>query len=164
MTSIPVDILRLILEHVDKADLPATCLLNKDWCSCLQDILYCDIVVPITNGASLCRLLARSTHLSGRVCSFSAMFKYPKFDEALQNMTSLRNLTLDRSFSSILHVRTFRPKSCDDYFSHEGFYSKISKRSVTSNDHHIMGDQSDRILRIQGDVLTQFNSSYCRIF
>jgi hypothetical protein len=118
MTSIPVDVLRLILEHVDKVDFPATCLLNKDWCSYSQDILYRDIVVPILNGASLCRLFARLTHLAGWVHSFSAMFKYPKLDDALQNMTSLRNLTLDRSYSSILHVRTFIPESIKGFFSY----------------------------------------------
>ena len=46
------------------------------------------------------------------------MFKYPKLDEALQNMTSLRNLTLDRSYSSILHVRTFTPESSKGFFSY----------------------------------------------
>jgi hypothetical protein len=43
MPSIPVDILLLILDHVDKADLLTICLLNKICCSCSQDVLYRNI-------------------------------------------------------------------------------------------------------------------------
>jgi F-box domain len=40
MPSIPVDVLREILEHVHYADLPTLCRVNKVFCSCSQDILY----------------------------------------------------------------------------------------------------------------------------
>ena len=40
MSSTPVDILRLILEHVDRTSLIRTCLLNKTCSSCAQDVLY----------------------------------------------------------------------------------------------------------------------------
>ena len=40
MLSIPVDVLRMIHEHVNKAGLTKICLVNKVCCSCAQDVLY----------------------------------------------------------------------------------------------------------------------------
>src|ERR1700728_686994 len=40
MPSIPVDVLREILEHVSEADLVTLCQVNKIVCSCAQDVLY----------------------------------------------------------------------------------------------------------------------------
>jgi hypothetical protein len=103
MPSIPVDILRLILNHVDKADLLTVCSLNKICCSCSQDVLYRDIqIYELRKGTQVCQTLARSTHLARRVRSFdiSNNFKlkrlcnYPELSTSLQNMTFLRSLTL----------------------------------------------------------------------
>src|ERR1700728_4615386 len=70
--SIPVDILRIILEHLDQDDLAKICLLNKICCSCSQDVLYRDIYFP--------DILVWNTHR--------------ELAKALRNMTRLRSLTL----------------------------------------------------------------------
>jgi hypothetical protein len=89
--SIPVDILRVILEHLDRGDLTKICLLNKICCSCSQDILYRDIFFP---NILVCHTLAQSTHLATRVRSFTTRRGHPELAKALQNMTRLRSLTL----------------------------------------------------------------------
>src|ERR1700721_1134801 len=89
--SIPVDILRIILEHLDQDDLTKICLLNKICCSCSQDVLYRDIYFP---DILVCHTLAQSTHLARRVRSFTIMNKHPELAKALRNMTCLRSLTL----------------------------------------------------------------------
>ena len=77
MPSIPVDILRLILDHVDKPDLLNICLLNKTCCSCSQDILYHDIQLDrLRKGTQVCQTLAQSTHLARRVRSFEISSNY----------------------------------------------------------------------------------------
>src|ERR1700728_4433969 len=93
MPSIPVDVLREILEHVSKADLVTLCQVNKICCSCSQDVLYRNILV---NDPRITRILARSTDLAKRVRSFKS-YKPQSFRElsmALKNMTSLRHLDL----------------------------------------------------------------------
>src|ERR1700721_2179513 len=71
MTSIPIDILRLILEHVDKPNLVKMCQLNKICCSCSQDALYRDIrIYGLREHTLVCRTLSQSTHLARRVRSF----------------------------------------------------------------------------------------------
>jgi hypothetical protein len=95
--SIPVDILRAILEHLDPGDLTRICLLNKICCSCSQDVLYCDIDFP---KIPVCRTLAQSTHLARRVRSFKIMKEHPELPKALRNMTRLRSLTLLGIFDS----------------------------------------------------------------
>src|ERR1700728_1836555 len=71
MTSIPIDVLRLILEHVDKPNLAKICRLNKICCSCSQDVLYRDIrIYKPREHTRVCRTLAQSTHLARRVRSF----------------------------------------------------------------------------------------------
>src|SRR6202035_205259 len=94
-TSIPVDILRIILEHFDQDDLARICLLNKICCSCAQDILYRNIYFP---NLLVCHTLAESAHLARRVRSFTVRGWHPELDQALQNMTCLRSLTL-RSYN-----------------------------------------------------------------
>src|SRR6202021_2357968 len=100
MISIPVDILRAILEHLDRGDLAKICLLNKICCSCSQDILYRDLVFP---NILVCRTLAQSTHLARRVRSFTMRGGHPELAKALQNMACLRSLTL-RSYNGSLNV------------------------------------------------------------
>jgi hypothetical protein len=98
-SEIPVDVLRLILDHIDtKADLAIVCLLNKICCYYSQDILYRDIRIESDSQIRVCQTLAKSTHLSRRVRSFSItiglMGNFEFMAKSLQNMTSLRNLTL----------------------------------------------------------------------
>src|SRR5277367_3662975 len=101
--SIPVDILRIILDYLDKADLVTMCLLNKTCCSCAQDVLY-------RNMKSVCRkaycTLSASPHLAKRVrlFAFATNDAISRLDatpvnyvnahlaKALRNMTSLRKL------------------------------------------------------------------------
>jgi hypothetical protein len=96
MPSIPVDILRLILEHVDRADLAQICLVNKVCCSYSQDVLYREIEGGVAG--FVCQTLTRSTNLAKRVRSFQIYFEHPSFGEALRNMSSLRRLRLDFSY------------------------------------------------------------------
>jgi hypothetical protein len=92
MPSIPVDILRLILEHAGRADLAKICLLNKVCCSYSQDVLYREIDGGVAGFA--CQTLAKSTHLAKRVRSFEIYYERPSLAEALRNMSSLRRLCL----------------------------------------------------------------------
>jgi hypothetical protein len=103
MTSIPIDVLRLILEHVDKPNLAKICRLNKICCSCSQDTLYRDIRIYGPRELTLvCRTLSQLTHLARRVRSFEIRnyYHYTEVHErelhkSLQNMTCLRSLGLD---------------------------------------------------------------------
>src|ERR1700728_2319370 len=98
MPSIPIDILLLILDNVDKADLLTICLLNKTCCSCSQGVLYRDIKIDTPHaGTQVCRTLAQSTDLARRVRSFEISRRYnwdkwdpvfsePEFSTSFQNM------------------------------------------------------------------------------
>ena len=90
---IPVDVLRDILDYVDKAGLATMCRVNKICCSCSQDVLYRDIYVTYY-GRKVHRTLAHSTHLARRVRSFDSDYEDPDLAMALRNMTSLRILKL----------------------------------------------------------------------
>jgi hypothetical protein len=100
MPSIPIDILSLILDHVDKADLATICLLNKICCSCSQGVLYRDIKIDkLPAGTQVCQTLAQSTHLARRVRSFdisSNLFLFYKLELStpFQNMIFLRSLSM----------------------------------------------------------------------
>jgi hypothetical protein len=103
MPPIPVDILRLILDHVDKADLLTICLLNKICCSCSQGVLYREMQIDwLFEGTQVCQTLAQSTHLARRVRSFDISSSYefnkiyfkPEFRTSFQNMIFLRSLSL----------------------------------------------------------------------
>ena len=97
MPPIPIDVLRLILEHADEATLAKICLLNRTCCSHSQDFLY--RVVPIMKyrrERKLYQTLAESTCLARRVRSVDLgdheyMDKWPA-QKALQNMINLRHL------------------------------------------------------------------------
>jgi F-box domain len=91
MLSIPIDVLREILEHVREADLPTLCRVNKIFCSCSQDVLYREIVCKDSN---VINTLARSTDLARRVRSFQTSGECPELATALRNMSSLRTLDL----------------------------------------------------------------------
>src|ERR1700733_1578619 len=89
--NLPIDVLLMILDHVDEADLVAVCQVNKVCCSCSQDILYRNIIVDTDHRFQVCQTLAKSTHLARRVRSFvvtaldrSSLYWMAK---ALQNMT-----------------------------------------------------------------------------
>jgi hypothetical protein len=91
MPSIPVDVLREILEHVRKADLAILCMVNKIFCSCSQDVLYREIHYP---HKCVTLTLAASTDLARRVRSFKTTHSSPELATALRNMSSLRSLDL----------------------------------------------------------------------
>jgi hypothetical protein len=91
MASIPVDILRNILEHVNRADLLKMCLLNKICCSSSQDVLYRDV---IAGNGGICQTLVKSSHLARRVRSLSLYAHDKELAKMLRNMTSLRRLSL----------------------------------------------------------------------
>jgi hypothetical protein len=115
MVSIPVDILRNILEHVDTAGLLKMCLLNKICCSCSQDVLYRDIH---SEDNRICRTLVKSSHLARRVRSFSLYAHGEELAKVLRNMTSLRTLTLsDRgSVSNLMDECTFKLESLSCFY------------------------------------------------
>ena len=97
-SQIPVDVLRDILDYVDKRDLPNICRVNKICCSCSQDVLYRDIDVDTHKESRVHRTLAQSTHLARRVRSFRSSFTSSDLAMALRNMTSLRILELSGLF------------------------------------------------------------------
>jgi F-box domain len=123
MPSIPVDVLREILEHVDKEDLPILCRVNKIFCSCSQDILYREI-----GGGT--HVLAQSTDLARRVRAFSSFRDDPELGPALRNMSSLRRLRL-MGFgddASVLDGCTFKL----DSFACGFRYSELLQRFLNS--------------------------------
>jgi F-box domain len=106
MPSIPVDVLREILEHVDKNDLATLCRVNKICCSCSQGVLYRAIH---TDSNLVIRTLAQSTDLARRVRSFNIPRDGPGLGTALGNMSSLRRLNIRRiTDTSILNGCTFK--------------------------------------------------------
>jgi hypothetical protein len=114
MLSIPIDILWLILKHVDKATLVKMCKLNKICCSCSQDVLYRDIRVDrLPEGTLVFHTLAQSTHLARRVRSFELTihmdWEQCNFRKSLQNMTCLRILRIYSNIDfSVLEGCTFK--------------------------------------------------------
>jgi hypothetical protein len=121
-----IDVLRLILENVDKADLVAVCQVNKVCCSCSQDFLYRNILVRVQkHGLNVCQTLAQSIYLAKRVRSFTltsyrTIHSWESIAKALQNMSSLRSLTLgflDQPFHNprILGGCTFK---LDSFYCH----------------------------------------------
>jgi F-box domain len=108
MPSIPIDVLREILEHVRKADLATLCRVSKIFCSCSQDVLYRKIEYRDARTITI-QTLAQSTDLARRVRSFRTHYKYPELATALRNMSSLRRLNLKRiGDESILDGCTFK--------------------------------------------------------
>jgi hypothetical protein len=108
MPSIPVDILREILEHVRYTDLATLCRVNKIFCSYSRDVLYREI----GGDAHVVQTLAQSTDLARRVRSFQTRQLFPKLATALRNMSSLGKLNLwDSRGVSILDGCTFKLNS-----------------------------------------------------
>src|SRR6202035_4687517 len=117
MPSIPIDVLREILEHVDENDLATLCRVNKIFCSCSQDVLYRNID---SEDARVIQTLAQSTDLARRVRWFGTNCKCPELATALRNMSSLCMLDLKRiGDESILDGYTFKLDSfiCDFPYS-----------------------------------------------
>jgi hypothetical protein len=116
MPEISVDVLRDILDYVDKADLATMCRVSKIFCSCSQDVLYRDICVEESIGPRVHHTLARSAHLARRVHSFDSCYEDPDLAMALQNMTSLRNLNLPTGiYMDIIDGCTFKLDSLGCY-------------------------------------------------
>jgi hypothetical protein len=131
MPSIPVDVLRLILEHVDKASLAKICRVNKICCSCSQDVLYRDMqFYGYSEDIQVYQLLAQSTHLAQRVRSFELRrFNYEEGREedlrkCFRNMIHLRSLRLDVDLS-ILDGCTFKLVSFANGFCYSGSLNRF---------------------------------------
>jgi hypothetical protein len=115
MLPIPIDVLQLILDHLDQTSLVKMCQVNKICCSYSQDVLYRDIEIFGNPEFQVCETLAQSTHLARRVRSFEiynfserTMHK-ESLRKSLQNMTNLRNLCFYCSIDlSTLDGCTFR--------------------------------------------------------
>src|SRR5277367_3555910 len=122
MPSIPVDVLREILEHVDENDLTTLCRVNKIFCSCSQDVLY----RVLYGDAPVIQTLARSTDLARRVCWISISCKCPELATAQRNMSSLRRLhLLHNSDVSILDGCTFKLDTFETTFPYSESLQKI---------------------------------------
>jgi hypothetical protein len=104
MLSIPVDVLREILQYLGRASLAKMCLLNKICCSCSQDVLYRNVY----GGILLCRTLAESTDLARRVRSFRTDHEGRFIADALRNMSSLRRLSISVENFNALEGCTFK--------------------------------------------------------
>jgi hypothetical protein len=141
MLSIPVEILRMILEHLGRGDLTKTCLLNKICCSCSQDVLYHNVDGGIL---AACRTLAQSTHLARRVRSFNTDFDSPVTADALRNMSSLRYLNIGGIDSYVLEGCTFKLVSLEcDFRDNERFRMFLnSQPGITDIDFHSVSDYS----------------------
>jgi hypothetical protein len=110
---IPVDVLQLILDHLDQASLAKICQVNKICCSCSQGILYRDIAID--GDLRVCETLAQLTHLAERVRSFDIYTLYERTEhrellrKSLQNMTNLSSLVFFYPIDlSVLDECTFR--------------------------------------------------------
>src|SRR5277367_1763415 len=118
MSSIPIDVLREILEHADKNDLATVCRVNKTCCSCSRDVLYREIGYRDARTITI-QMLAQSTDLARRVRSFETIHSPPELATALRNMSSLRSLGLDSIGDvSILDGCTFKLESFSCDFPH----------------------------------------------
>ena len=96
-TEIPVDILQLILVHLDQPDLPTLCRVNKVCCAYAQEALYRHLSTE-TN-FQVYNTLVESPYLAGLVRSVAVCDLFRKSDmlvlaQALRNMSSLRTLKL----------------------------------------------------------------------
>src|ERR1700728_4634799 len=108
MPSIPIDVLQMILEHVDKNDLATLCRVSKIFCSYSQGVLYREIE---EGDERVIQTLAQSTDLARRVRSFATTHSCPELTTALRNMSSLRSLELECGDESILDGCTFKLES-----------------------------------------------------
>jgi hypothetical protein len=150
-SNLPVDVLQMILEDVNKADLPNLCRVNKVCCSCSQHILYRNIYANTPSRLKVCETLAQSTHLARRVRSFLVYFHLDSIIDppkdlamAMQNMSSLRSLTLLRVRHSILDGCTFKLDSFFTDFPRGEYLQKFLNSQPTLThvelQHHITHD------------------------
>jgi hypothetical protein len=155
MPSIPVDILRLILDHVDKPDLLNICLLNKTCCSCSQDVLYRDIQLDkLRASKQVCQTLAQSTHLARRVRSFhisglNDLSDQPELPTLFQNMIFLRSLSLSvfTDAFSFLSGCSFKlvSFSCDYFYFEPLHHFLLNQPSLTDAGLGIFTDKHDPV-------------------
>jgi hypothetical protein len=128
-SQIPVDIVLIILDNLDKSDIATMCRLNKHFCAFSQPILFRDIRIHIRGiedlyeglsikhdrGLALCETLSQSPHLARCVRSFSVRVIElyttiaTKIVETLEILPSLRHLGLNvyDDFNHLLKGRTF---------------------------------------------------------
>jgi hypothetical protein len=136
--SIPVDILCIILEHLDQDDLTRMCLLNKICCSCSQDVLYRNIYLP---KILVCDTLAQSTHLARRVRSFTVRGRRRALAQALRNMTCLRSLTLlgfTKSSKDVLDGCTFSLDTLTCKFQYDESLLKFLQSQPSLREAHFL--------------------------
>jgi hypothetical protein len=127
-SQIPVDILLIILDNLDKSDVVTMCRLNKLCCAFSQPVLFRDIRIQFHEtgpyqgfsikhyrGFALCKTLSQLPHLARCVRSLSVRIfeKSPRFvtkiAETLEFLPSLRHLGLSiyMDFPHLLNGRTF---------------------------------------------------------
>ena len=125
-SQIPVDILLIILDNLDKSDIATMCRLNKLCCAFSQPILFRDIHIEFQERVpffsiknerlyALCEALSQSPYLSRCVRSFSVRIYeisrrfQTKIAETLEFLPSLRHLGLYVyfNFTRLLKGRTF---------------------------------------------------------
>jgi hypothetical protein len=142
MTSnVSIEVLQMILENVDKAN-----LVNKIVCSCTLDIIYRDIHVhsDCLYRSQIYQKLARSTHLARRICWFAValldMFfriSLETLSKTLVNIYSLHgyhSLHFHGYYSSILDGRTtFKLDSFSCNFGYDESLLKAFKPSTRSS-------------------------------
>jgi F-box domain len=138
MPSIPVDVLREILEHVRKNDLATLCRVNKICRSCSQDVLYRKIGSEV---ADVIQTLAQSTDLARRARLFRARSDHPELATALRNMSSLRSLDLGYVVDvSILDGCTFKLDSFKATFPYSEPLQKFLNSQTSLTDIAIWRD------------------------
>jgi F-box domain len=138
MPSIPIDVLREILEHVRKADLATLCRVNKIFCSCSRDVLYREIDYEV---AQAIQTLAQSTDLARRVRSFKTTHSPPELATALRNMSSLHSLGLDViGDMSILDGCTFKLDSFSCFFPYSESFQQFLNNQQSLTDIAIWSD------------------------
>jgi hypothetical protein len=132
MSSMPIDILRLILEHVDRESLTKICMLNKICCSYAQDVLYRHIQIEeYRQNAQVCQTLTQSVILARRVRSFETTGGDSELHGALQNMINLHRLRLGNCFgSNVLEGCTFKLLSFScGFFEDRALHQFLLKQS-----------------------------------
>jgi hypothetical protein len=121
-SQIPVDIMLIILDNLDKSDISTMCRLNKICCALAQPIIFRDIRLQFDenkdfgkSGFALCETLSQSPHLARCVRSLSvwvyekSMHFAAKIAETLEFLPSLRHLGLKvhDDLAQQLNGRTF---------------------------------------------------------
>jgi hypothetical protein len=154
-SNLPVEVLLIILQNIDKADLITMCRVNKVCCSFSQDILYRNFYYYHKYPPLVWRTLAHSTHLARRVRSFfvsplDSTMESNQVDNlatALRNMSSLRKLHLkvDDKYSNILDGCTFKLDSfCFSFSCDESLLNVLNNQP--SLIHVGMSDPSPRAI------------------